>query len=106
MIYSFTKGYEAYNYWYTGAFGVDADLNTAVAQSASHVLLGPKPAEKLAYHNIGDNDLLISKSDHVITGDAATRNADVSRIHNKLMQAVLGGDLEHQWPSATTGGMK
>lgn len=106
MIHSFTQGYNAYNQWYTGAFGYDAGLNTVAGQSASHVLLGPVPAKELPYHSIGDNDLLVSRSDYVFKGDAQVRLEQVSKLHNDLLQAAMGTDRGLLWPNATSGDIK
>ncbi len=103
MIETFTKGYAAYDRWYQGAFGVSASTNTVAAQSADHVLLGPKPPEKFQYRPIAGNDLVVIKSDFLIVGDLATRRAQTAQLHSEMMQAALGGDLTTLWPDAMQG---
>lgn len=95
---SFTKGYAAFNRWYKGAIGQDAAIGTMSALSAAHVLLGPEPTQKLPYHTIHAHDLLISKTDYVITGAPESRAQQMAKLHTDLFFSALGADIETLWP--------
>jgi len=93
QMYSYTKGYEAYNRWYTGAFGVDAGLNTVSLRDAAHVLLGPVPANPFDYSEMAGQPLHMMPTDHMFTGSQASRETAVAQLQNSLLTAAIGGDV-------------
>ena len=100
QMYSYTKGYQAYNRWYTGTLGVDAATNTVTARDAAHVVLGPAPVEPIDYRTLAGADLHLMETDHLFVGDAATRTAASERLHQDLLTAAIGGDLSALNPPA------
>lgn len=104
QMYSYAKGYEAYNRWYTGALGVNADTNTVSVRDAAHVLLGPQPVEPIAYQSVAGNALHLMESDYLLTGDAATRKTTATELHESLLSAAIGGGLSALDPPAVERG--
>ena len=92
-MYSYTKGYQAYNRWFTQALGVDAAANTITARDAAHVLLGPKPAAPFAYRSLAGQDIRMMEAENLFVGDAAARNDAARRLHLDLLTAAAGGDI-------------
>ncbi|MFO8126787.1 hypothetical protein [Yoonia sp.] len=102
-MYSYSKGYAAYNRWFTTTLGVDAATNTVTARDAAHVLLGPQPAEPFAYSPLAGRDVHLMEADHLFVGDAASRNAAAARLHQDLLAAAIGGDISALDPPAVEG---
>ncbi len=100
QLYSYTKGYEAYNRWFMGALGVDAATNMVTARDAAHVLLGPVPAASFAYSTLAGQDVQLMEAEHLITGNPADRAAEAERLHRDLLTAALGGDIAALNPPA------
>lgn len=99
-MYSYRKGYEAYNRWFTATLGVDAATNTVAARDAAHVLLGPQPAEPFSYSSLAGRDVHLMEADHLFVGDAASRNAAAARLHKDVLTAAIGGDISALDPPA------
>ncbi len=99
-MYSYTKGYEAYNRWYTATLGVDAATNTLTARDAAHVLVGPPPAEPLTYRPLAGSEIQLMETDHLFVGDAASRNSVAKQLHQDLLSAAVGGDISALDPPA------
>lgn len=93
QMYSYTKGYEAYNNWYTDALGVSAATNTVTARDAAHVLLGAAPETPVTYAQLAGRDIHMMEADHLFLGDANSRSAAVQALHEDLLTAAVGGDL-------------
>jgi len=100
QLYSYTKGFEAYNRWFTATLGVDAATNMITARDAAHVLLGPAPEAPFAYSTLADQDVQLMEAEHLITGTPAERVAAAQRLHRDLLTAALGGDLAALNPPA------
>ena len=100
QMYSYTKGYEAYNRWFTGTLSVDATANTVTARDAAHVLLGPLPAEPFSYNALAGSDIHLMETDHLLIGDSASRHAAAERLHQDLLTAAIGGDFSALNPPA------
>lgn len=100
QMYSYTKGYQAYNRWFTQTLGVDAASNTITARDAAHVLLGPQPAEPLVYRSIAGRDIHMMEADNQFFGDATTRKDAAERLHLDLLTAAVGGDISALDPPA------
>ena len=93
QIDSFTKGYAAYNAWYTGALGVDAGTNLISPQTAAHVHVGPKPDAPFAYRGLAGQDIYMMRTDHLFSGDPASLQVQIDRLHGALLRDAIGGDL-------------
>ncbi|MEJ8561383.1 hypothetical protein QTO30_09245 [Yoonia sp. GPGPB17] len=100
LMYSYTKGYEAYDRWYTQTLGVNASANTITARDAAHVLLGPKPDAPFDYSPLAGQDIRMAETDHLMTGDFTTRTAAVTQLQQTLLRAAAGGDLTALDPPA------
>lgn len=87
QIHSFSTGFRAFNTWYTGMLGVDADSNLVAAEGAAHVLVGPVPAGPLGYNRIEGRTVNLVRTDRVYRGDDALLEA-----HLALLTAAVGGD--------------
>ena len=92
-IQAYTKGYAAFNGWYTQTLGVDAGTNLVTARDAAHVLIGPVPAEPMLYRPLAGQDIHLMETDNMFAGDAATRQAITADLHNNLLLAAIGGDI-------------
>jgi hypothetical protein len=99
QMYSYSKGYEAYNRWYTATLGVDASTNLVTARDAAHVLIGPKPAEPIEYNAMTGRDIHLMGTDHMFSGDTATRATVTEDIHNTLLIAAIGGPVDDLNPA-------
>jgi len=93
QMYSYTKGFEAYNNWYTDTLGVSATTNTVTARDAAHVLLGAAPETPVIYAQLAGQDIHLMEADHLFLGDASNRAAAVQALHDDLLIAAVGGDL-------------
>ena len=93
QMYSYTKGYQAYNRWFTETLGVDAATNTITARDAAHVLLGPMPAEPFSYRSMAGQDIRMMEADNLFVGDATARRDAAERLHFDLLTAAVGGDI-------------
>lgn len=100
QMYSYAKGYEAYNRWFTATLGVDAAANTVTARDAAHVLLGPEPSEPVNYRPLAGSAIHLMETDHLLVGDTASRVAAAQRLHRELLMAAIGGDISALDPSA------
>ena len=100
QMYSYTKGYEAYNRWYSATLGVDAAANTVTARDAAHVLLGPLPAAPFAYRSLAGQDIRFMEVEHLITGNPTERVFAATSIHRDLLTAAVGGDIAALTPPA------
>jgi hypothetical protein len=100
QMYSYTKGYEAYNRWYSATLGVDAAANTVTARDAAHVLLGPMPAAPFAYSSLAGQEIQFMEVEHLITGLPTERNSAATSIHRDLLTAAIGGDMTALTPPA------
>ncbi len=92
-MFAYSKGYEAYNRWYTGALGIDASTNLVTARDAAHVLVGPVPTAPLQYQSLEGQDVRLMETDHMLTGNAATLDNLSKNLHDSLLQAAVGGDV-------------
>lgn len=88
---TYAKGYAAFNSWYTATLGVDASTNLVTARDAAHVLIGPAPAEPIAYRAMAGRDVHFMQTEHVFAGDSATRHTSIDRLHDDLLLAAIGG---------------
>lgn len=93
QMYSYTKGYEAYNNWYTETLGVSAATDTVTARDAAHVLLGSAPETPVPYAQLAGRDIHMMEADHLFLGDTGSRTAAVEALHQNLLTAAVGGDL-------------
>ncbi len=93
QIYSYTKGYTAYNAWYTGTLGVDAATNLVSPQTAAHMHFGPLPASPFTYRSMAGRDVHMMRTDHMFSGDPVTLQATIDALHGNLLRAAIGGDL-------------
>ena len=100
QMYSYAKGYQAYNGWFTATLGVDAATNMITARDAAHVLLGPKPAEPLSYRGLAGQDIRLMEADYLFVGDAAARKDAAAQLHLGLMSVAAGGDISALNPPA------
>lgn len=100
QMYSYTKGYEAYNRWYKNALGVDAALNTVSLRDAAHVLLGPVPDSPFDYNTMAGQAIYMMPTDHQFTGDQASREAAVAELQNRVLAAAIGGNVSALDPPA------
>jgi hypothetical protein len=83
-----TQGHGAFNDWYTGQLGVDADVNLTSALKAAHALAGPVPTQPVQHEPITGRRLYIAENDFVAFG-----NAQLDAHHNDLLLAATGGNL-------------
>jgi hypothetical protein len=97
---SFTKGYTAYDAWFTGTLGIDAATNLIAAQSAAHVLAGPRPKTPFAYRGMAGRDVHLMRTDHMFSGDPATVQTAIDALHSELLRAAIGDDLSRLDPAA------
>lgn len=100
QMYTYAKGYTAYNDWYTKTLGVDAGTNLVTARDAAHVLIGPVPAEPIPYRDMTGQDVHFMQTDHMFVGDTATRQSIMDSLHNDLLLAAVGGDVSLLNPPA------
>jgi hypothetical protein len=94
QVYTYQKGYEAYNAWFTKTLGVDASTNLVTARDAAHALLGPVPAEPVAYQSMTGRDVYVMRTDHMFTGDTTTRQTITDDLHSSLLLAAIGGGID------------
>ncbi len=94
QVHTYQKGYEAYNAWFTKTLGVDASTNLVTARDAAHALLGPAPAEPITYQSMAGQDVYVMRTDHMFTGDTATRQSITDDLHNNLLLAAIGGGVD------------
>ncbi|PJI85188.1 hypothetical protein BC777_3187 [Yoonia maricola] len=97
---SYAKGFAAYNSWYTATLGVDAAANTVTARDAAHVLLGPRPDAPFGYAPLAGQDIHMVATDHLMTGDFATRSTAITQLQQALLGAAIGGDISALNPPA------
>ena len=100
LMLSYSKGYAAYDRWYTQTLGVNARANTVTARDAAHVLLGPVPETPLSYRPLTGQDIQMVETDHLMTGDFETRIAAVAALQDDLLRAAVGGDISALDPAA------
>ena len=87
QMHSFSTGFRAFNAWFTGATGQDANTNLVAAQGAAHVLVGPVPAGQLGYNRIEGRTLNLVRTDRVYNGDV-----ELYEAHLALLTLAVGGD--------------
>lgn len=100
QMYSYAKGYEAYNRWYTEKLGQDAGANTVTIRDAAHVLLGDAPAEPITYRPLAGAEIHLMETDYLYVGDATSRDSAAEKLHNDLLTAAIGGGLSALNPPA------
>lgn len=93
QISSYTKGYAAYNRWYTATLGVDASTNTVSPRDAAHVLIGPKPAQPIPYRAMAGRDIHLMQTDNMFAGSTAERRKITEELHTNMLLAAIGGDV-------------
>ncbi|WP_108815469.1 hypothetical protein [Loktanella sp. Alg231-35] len=94
QVHTYQKGYDAYNAWFTQTLGVDASTHLVTARDAAHALLGPVPAEPIAYQSMAGQDVYVMRTDHMFTGDTATRQSTTDDLHDSLLLAAIGGGID------------
>lgn len=89
---SYTKGYAAYNSWFTATLGIDAGTNVIAPRDAAHVLVGPTPTAPISYRSIAGQDIHLMQTDNIFVGNPATRTSQTKELHTQLLLAAIGGD--------------
>lgn len=87
QIHSFATGFRAFDAWFTGVTGQDANTNLVAAQGAAHVLVGPVPAGQLGFNRIEGRTVNLVRTDRVYKGDEELYDA-----HMLLLADAIGGD--------------
>ncbi|MEO1637842.1 MAG: hypothetical protein AAFU41_01180 [Pseudomonadota bacterium] len=99
---TYQAGFDAFNRWYRGALGSDANTNVTAPRDAAHVLVGPLPSTLLAYRGLEGQEIAFMRTDNVFAGAAAGRTAEIINSKESLLTAAVGGDLSRLDP-ATVG---
>lgn len=94
QVYTYQKGYEAYNAWFTQTLGVDASTNLVTARDAAHALLGPVPNEPINYQPMTGQDVHMMRTDHIFAGDKTMRQTITDDLHSELLLAAIGGGID------------
>ena len=96
---SYTKGYAAYNTWFTDTFGIDASTDVITAKEAAHVLYGPLPVDALRYRPLDGQDIHLMRTEHIIIGDDEARSTTVANLHEQTLLAAVSGDISSLNPA-------
>jgi len=93
--------FDAYEAWFTAAFGRSVEDVTIGAWTASGVLVGPAPTspdDRPVWRPHGRVE--VTQSDHLIAGTDQARTAAIADLQHDLMRAATAGDLTALMPPA------
>ena len=90
-----TEGHAAFNSWYTGQLGVDADVNLTTALVAANALSGPMPGTPIVQQSVTARTVHMEQNDYVVVGQE-----QLEALHRSLLMAATGNDLSILKPAA------
>lgn len=98
MVADNQRQYSAYSTWFNKNFGQGSEVDVVGMNQASHVLVGPLPAdsdERVAYRSLDQASVILSNQDYVVPTGKSDYHAKIDSVVLEVVKKAAKGDIRN-----------